>query len=347
MGCGGSDSKNQRNHNNTGSIPKDSMIKTLILVIALSFSAWAQVNCEFSNTGAHSGTASVNAATGQGFSAPGGIGAVGFRVRIPCIATYVSFAVLTVDSSASSAPNTYDIGIYCVKGDCESGGNTNKLWFHTGPIAGRNFTNNRLVTTVTGVGASISGGVLSLTKASGFLLPDFPIGGKVTVSACSPFNASYAAVTVSTSVITVASALTGSASGCTVKSSASYPPGFPVANTCPSTPGAGAGDTCMQAFPWIADARTVCTVIPCNLPSGTYAAAIGTNCSSATATSCAQLRGDDDFGFIYPFVASAATYDASGLPASITFPTIGPTTPVWNTTPGTSAPVKPVKLLIY
>lgn len=325
------------------------MKKTLIVTMMLCASAFAQVNCETSNTGAHSGVASVNAATSLGYSAPGGIGAVGFRIRVPCITADVGFAVLTVDTSASSSPNTYDIALYCVAGDCTTGGNANKMWLHTGPIAGRNFTNNRTVATITGVGAVGAGGILTLTGS--FFLPDFPIGGKVTVSACSPFNGSNPALTVSTTVITIATGATASASGCTVKSSAVYPPGFAVSNTCTPTPGAGSGDTCMQAFPWVADGRTVCTAVPCTLPAGTYAAAVGTNCSSATATNCAQLRGDDDFGFIYPFVASGtstgAVYDASGLPATITFPTVGPTTPVWNTTPGSSAPVKPVKLLIY
>lgn len=325
------------------------MIRRLIFILALlSLPAFAQVACELSNTGASSGTASVNAATGQGFSAPGGIGAVGFRIRVSCITQDVGFSVMTVDSSASSSPNTYDVGLYCVSGDCTSGGNTNKMYVHTGPIAGRNFTNNRTVATITGVAASGAGSVLTLTKASGFLLPDFPVGGKVVVTACSPFNSTFTVVTASTSVITVATGTFGSASGCTVKSSTAYPGNFATGILCT---GGGTADTCMQAFPWVSDARTVCTAIPCPLPAGMYAATIGTNCSSATATNCAQLRGDDDSGWIYPFVASGtstgAAYDASGLPASIAFPTIGPTTAVWNTTPGSSAPVKPVKLLIY
>jgi hypothetical protein len=315
----------------------------------LTPSAWAQTGCEISNTGADSGIATISATPNMGYSAPGGVGAVGFRIPTPCITTNVSYHVWRVDTSASSAPTTYDIGLYCVSGDCATGSYSGALYVHTGPIYGSWFTNSRIAATVKGAKASGFGKTITVSGSSGSFQPaDFPIGGIAMLSNCGPFNGSYPVTAVSgTTSITVTSkngVSSSSGISCNVASTTTFPSGFGSSSVCTNS---SVALVCQNALPWIADGRTVCTSIPCTLPAGLYAAAIGTTCSDALKpVTCAQLLGDADRGLIYPFTASSTSYDAGGLPSNMNF-TVSSTTAVWNTTQGPSAPIKPVKLLIY
>ena len=126
-----------------------------------------------------------------------------------------------------------------------------------------------------------------------------------------------------------------------------YPPGFNTpAQDCDADQNSIAYQ-CQGALRWVVDpsgVQTVCTALPCTLPAGLYAAAIGTNCTS----NCpAALFGDEDQGLIYPFTASAS-FPSGGLPANVSGFTWS-SGPVWNTNPGQGAltPIKPPKLLIY
>ncbi len=76
-----------------------------VLLLA-SASGWAQTGCEISNTGADSGIATISATENMGYSAPGGVGAVGFRIPVACITGSVGYHVGRVDTSPSSAPTT-------------------------------------------------------------------------------------------------------------------------------------------------------------------------------------------------------------------------------------------------
>ncbi len=322
------------------------MRKLALLAALLSFvvPGWAQVGCEISNTGADTGIATISATQNMGYSAPGGVGAVGFRIPVACITGSVGYHVWRVDTSPSSAPATYDIGLYCVSGDCATGGYGGALYIHTGPIYGSWFTNNRPAKTVTGV--TVTGSTTTLTLAGSFLLPDFPIGGSITLSNCKAYSIKVVVSSVSTTAITAKNPTTQRTTvpNCTAVSATAYPPGLPSPTVC--TSGSKLA-TCQEALPWVTDSRTVCASIPCTLPAGLYAAAIGTNCTDAMKpVTCAQLLGDADHGLIYPFTASSTSYDSGGLPANMSF-TVNNTTAVWNTTQGSSAPIKPVKLLIY
>lgn len=316
---------------------------TLIAFFMFSVSqAWAQTGCELSNVGADSGVATISATPNMGYSTPGGVGAVGFRVPVACISGSVAFHVWRIDTSPSNAPTTYDIGLYCVSGDCANG-SSGVLYVHTGPIYGSWFTNSRIAKSVLGV--TISGTATTLTLTGTFSLPDFPVGTKATISNCA-YGSNVTISSASATVITTnnPTALRSTVPNCKVTSTTTFPSGFPSSATCVNK---SMSVPCQQAFPWIADSRTVCTAIPCTLPAGLYAAAIGTNCSDALLpVTCAQLLGDADRGEIYPFTATSTSYDGGGLPATMNF-TVSNLTPVWNTTQGPSAPVKPVKLLIY
>lgn len=319
-------------------------IKMALIAIFLfsGFPVWAQTGCEISNVGADSGIATISATPNMGYSAPGGVGAVGFRIPVACVSGSVAFHVWRLDTSPSNAPTTYDIGLYCVSGDCANG-SSGALYVHTGPIYGSWFTNSRTVKTVAGV--SISGTATTLTLTGTFYLPDFPVGTKVTISSCA-YGSNVTISSASATVITTnnPTALLKTISNCSVTSNTTFPSAFSSPATCVSK---SMSVPCQQAFPWVADSRTVCTAIPCTLPAGLYASAIGTNCSDALQpVTCAQLLGDADRGEIYPFTATSTSYDAGGLPASMNF-TISNLTPVWNTTQGPSAPIKPAKLLIY
>ncbi len=316
----------------------------LAALLLLRASGWAQAGCEISNTGADSGIATISATQNMGYSAPGGVGAVGFRIPVACITGSVSYHVWRVDTSPSSAPTIYDIGLYCVSGDCATGSYGGALYVHTGPIPGSWFTNNRTPATVTGV--TVTGSTTTLTLAGSFLLPDFPIGESITLGNCGVYNVAVIVSSASTTSITTSNPTTQSTkvSNCTILTSASYPPGFAKSSVCTS---GSVKQVCQEALPWVTDSRTVCASIPCTLPAGLYAAAIGTTCTDALApVTCAQLLGDADLGLIYPFTASSTQYDAGGLPANLSF-TVNRTTAVWNTTQGPSAPIKPVKFLIY
>ncbi len=280
----------------------------------------------------------------MGYSAPGGIGAVGFRIPVACVTQNVAYHVWRVDTSPSSAPTTYDIGLYCVSGDCLAGGHGGELYLHTGPIFGSWFTNNLIPATVTGV--TVTGTQNALTLRGSFLLPDFPVGESITLKNCGVFNVKAVVTSVSGTVIATnnPNGQSGTASNCTVITSATYPTGFTTHAPCSN---ASMVRECHEALPWVADSRTVCVSIPCTLPAGLYAAAIGTTCTDALKPGiCAQLLGDADQGLIYPFTASSTQYDAVGLPPNMNF-TVNNTTATWNTTPGPASPVKPVKLLIY
>ena len=323
------------------------MLKLSVLAMLFLFSVpgWAQVGCEISNTGADTGIATISATTGKGYSAPGGVGAVGFRIPVSCKATNVAYHVWQVDTSTSTSPTTYDIGLYCVSGDCATGGHGGALYLHTGPNFGSWFTNNRLVATYSGVTVTaIDGTHIKLTGT--FLLSDFPIGLKLTISNCTaPFNGTAVVTSATTSLVMATETNSGTShTPCTVKTAATYPPGFPSSTVCTNN---SMADPCQEALRWVADGRTVCSAIPCTLPAGMYAAAIGTTCTDAPPpATCAQLLGDADQGLIYPFTASGSGYDSGGLAATMSF-TVNSTTAVWNTTQGASAPIKPVKLLIY
>ncbi len=322
------------------------MRKVVLITVLLSLRAagWAQAGCEISNTGADTGIATVSATENMGYSAPGGVGAVGFRIPVACITGSIGYHVWRVDTSSSSAPATYDIGLYCVSGDCATGNYGGDLYVHTGPIPGSWFTNNRISTTVTGV--SVTGSATTLTVTGFFLLPDFPLGETITLGNCGAYSVAVVVNSASTTSITANNPTSQQTtiSHCTVLTSATYPTGFGKAHTC--TDGAVA-KICQEALPWVADNRTVCTSIPCTLPAGLYGAAIGTTCSDARKpVTCAQLLGDADLGLIYPFTASSTHYDAGGLPPNMSF-TVNSTTAIWNTTQGPSAPIKPVKFLIY
>ena len=318
---------------------------TLLLVLLLLRAAgWAQAGCEISNTGADTGIATVSATQNRGYSAPGGIGAVGFRIPVACTTGSVGYHVWRVDTSSSAEPTTYDIGLYCVSGDCATGNYGGDLYVHTGPIPGSWFTNNRTATRLTGV--SVTGSETVLTLSGSFLLPDFPLGEKITLGNCGAYSVAVVVSSASPTLITTNNP-TGqqtTVSHCTILTSATYPTGFGKSHVC--TNGA-VKEICQEALPWVADNRTVCASIPCKLPAGLYAAAIGTSCSDAKKpVTCAQLLGDADLGLIYPFATSSTQYDSEGLSAKMSF-TVNSTTATWNTTRGTSAPIKPVKLLIY
>jgi hypothetical protein len=315
----------------------------IVLLVIGSGLAHGIPGCEISNTGSDQGIATISATTSKGYSAPGGVGAVGFRIPVECSSGSVGYHVWRVDPSVSSSPTTYDIGLYCVSGDCATGGFGNALYVHTGKTYGRWFTNNRVAATVSNITVSGNGSILTITGS--FLLPDFPIGGKITLSNCVSFDGVFYVSTASTTTITVASSATGSRSGCTVVSAATFPPSFPSSTVCTNS---SMGEPCQEALPWIWDSTTVCKAVPCMLPAGLYAAAIGTTCTDAMypTTGCAQLLGDADLGLIYPFTASTNLDASSALPATMSF-TVNNTTAVWNTTQGSSAPIKPVKLLIY
>jgi len=321
------------------------LVSLAALLLLLAGSCWAQVGCEISNTGADAGIATISATTGKGYSAPGGVGAVGFRIPVSCIATNVAYHVWRVDTSTSTSPTTYDIGLYCVSGDCATGGHAGALYLHTGPVYGSWFTNNRVVPPPYTVSVSGNSGTSTLTLTGSFLLPDFPIGVKITLTSCGSFNRTAIAKTVTTSVITATQTNGGGSDpSCSAVPAATYPPGFPSSVLC--TNGSMA-DPCQEGLRWVADGRTVCASIPCTLPAGLYAAAIGTSCNDGLApVVCAQLLGDADQGLIYPFTASTTSYDSGGLAATMSF-TVNSTTAVWNTTQGLTAPIKPVKFLIY
>jgi len=316
----------------------------LVVVLLLTTSMWSQPGCELSNTGADSGIATISATENMGYSAPGGIGAVGFRIPVACIAQSVGYHVWRVDTSPSNAPTTYDVGLYCVSGDCAQGGRGGQLYVHTGPIYGSWFTNNLVPAIVTGV--TVTGTRDSLTLTGTFLLPDFPLGESIKLDNCGVYDVSVNVASATKTVVTTNNPTSQSTTvaNCTVRTSATYPTDFEDHAPCTN----GAMDrTCHEALPWIADSRTVCASIPCKLPAGLYAAAIGTTCSDALKpVICAQLLGDADLGLIYPFTASSTQYDPAGLPANMNF-TVNSTTPVWNTTQGSSSPIKPAKLLIY
>ncbi len=280
----------------------------------------------------------------MGYSAPGGIGAVGFRIAVACVTGNVGYHVWRVDSSPSSAPTTYDVGLYCVSGQCATGGHGGALYVHTGPVPGSWFTNNRTPATVTGV--TVTGSETTLTLTGSFLLPDFPIGESITLGNCGVYNVAVVVNAASTKSITTNNPTTQltTVSNCTVLTSATYPTAFTKPHVC--TDGS-MDDTCQESLPWVADSRTFCSSIPCTLRPGLYAASIGTTCTDALKpVTCAQLLGDADLGLIYPFTASSTQYDSAGLPANMSF-TVNSTTAAWNTTQGPSAPIKPVKLLIY
>ena len=322
------------------------MRKLILLAVLLlvRVSGWAQAGCEISNTGADSGFATVSATEGMGYSAPGGIGAVGLRIPVACTTQNVAYHVWRVDTSPATTPTTYDIGLYCVSGDCMAGGYGGELYLHTGPIYGSWFTNNLIPATLTGVTVTGSQNALSLNGS--FLLPDFPIGEKIKLGNCGLYNVNVVVNSASKTLITTTNPTgkSGTAANCTVLTSATYPTSFTDHDPCAN--GSMARE-CQQALPWIADSRTVCASIPCTLPAGLYAAAIGTTCRDALKpVTCAQLLGDDDFGLIYPFTSSSTQYDSGGLPANMSF-TVNNTTAVWNTTQSSSSPIKPVKLLIY
>jgi hypothetical protein len=315
----------------------------LAALLLLQASAWAQAGCEISNTGADTGIATVSATQNLGYSAPGGVGAVGFRIPVACVTQNVGYHVWRVDTSPSSAPTTYDIGLYCVSGQCAAGGPGGTLYLHTGPIFGRWFTNNRTLASITPV--TVTGSATTLTLTGSFFLPDFPIGESITLHNCGVYTGAAVVSTASVSSITTNNPTSqlSTVSNCTILTSADYPTGFIEPHVCTN---GSVDDTCQEALPWVADNRTVCAAIPCTLPPGLYAAAIGTTCTDALKpVTCAQLLGDADFGLIYPFAASSTQYD-SGLPANMSF-TVNNTTAVWNTTQGPSAPIKPVKLLIF
>lgn len=317
------------------------LLSSLLWLVA---SCRAQTGCEISNTGADTGIATISATQNMGYSAPGGIGAVGFRIPVSCVTGSVSYHVWRVDTSPSNAPTTYDIGLYCVSGDCAVKG-YGVLYVHTGPIYGNWFTNSRTVKTVTGV--TVSGSTTALTLTGSFQLPDFPVGGLISISNCKPYNASLAVNSATTTTVTTTKnpiAQRTTVSNCTVTSTTTYPPGFSTTSVCANSSSA---PPCQEALPWISDSRTACASIPCTLPAGLYAAAIGTNCNDALKpVVCAQLLGDADLGLIYPLTASSTAYDSGGLPANMNL-IVNNTTAVWNTTQGPSAPIKPVKLLIY
>lgn len=316
----------------------------LAALLVLRASGWAQTGCEISNTGADSGIATISATQNMGYSAPGGIGAVGFRIPVACVTRSVSYHVLRVDTSPSSAPTTYDIGLYCVSGDCVKGSYGGDLYVHTGPIPGSWFTNNRTATTVSGV--TVIGSKTALTLNGAFYLPDFPMGETVKIGNCGVYDVAAVVNSASNTLITTSNPTAQSAtvSNCTILTSPAYPTGFSKSDVCKN---GSMTRTCQQALPWVTDSRTVCASLPCTLPAGLYAAAIGTTCTDAlTPVTCAQLLGDADLGLIYPFTASSTQYDLAGLPANMSF-TVNNTTAVWNTTKGVSSPIKPVKLLIY
>lgn len=316
----------------------------LAVLLLLRASGWAQAACEMSNTGADTGTATISTTEGMGYSAPGGIGAVGFRIPVACVTQNVAYHVWRVDTSSSSAPTTYDIGLYCVSGDCGAGGHGGELYLHTGPIFGSWFTNNLIPATVTGINVTATQNTLTLRE--NFLLPDFPVGETITLKNCGAYNVKAVVTSASVTAITTnnPTGQSGTASNCAVTTSATYPTGFTTYAPCNN--GSMARE-CQEALPWVADSRTVCVSMPCTLPAGLYAAAIGTTCTDALKpVICAQLLGDADQGLIYPFTASSTQYDAAGLPPNMSF-TVNNTTAIWNTTPGPASPIKPAKLLIY
>jgi hypothetical protein len=323
-------------------------MRTLIILfgVLLLFSApgWAQTGCEISNTGADSGIATISATENMGYSAPGGVGAVGFRIPVACITGSVGYHVWRVDTSPSSTPTTYDIGLYCVSGDCAASGHGGELYVHTEPIYGSWFTNNLIPANVTSV--AVTGSQNTLTLKGSFLLPDFPIGETITLGNCGVYSVAVVVNAVSGTLITTTNP-TGqitTASNCTILTSATYPTNFKKPDACTN---GSMSNSCQEALPWVADSRTVCTSIPCTLPAGLYAAAIGTTCTDAQKpVTCAQLLGDADHGLIYPFTASSTQYDPAGLPANMSF-TVNSTTAVWDTTQGSSAPIKPAKFLVY
>ena len=320
---------------------KVALLAALVLLPAFG---WSQAHCEISNTGADTGVATVSATQSAGYSAPGGIGAVGFRIPVACLTGSVGYHVWRVDTSPSSAPTNYDIGLYCVSGNCATSGHGGALYVHTGPMPGSWFTNNRTPATVRAV--TVTGSATTLTLTGSFLLPDFPMGESITLGNCGVYNVAAAVSAAGTKSITTNNPTTQltTVSNCTVLTSAAYPTGFEKPHVCTN---GSMDDTCQEALPWVADSRTVCASIPCMVPTGLYAAAIGTTCSDALKpVTCAQLLGDADLGLIYPFTTSSTQFDSGGLPANMSF-TMNSTTAVWNTTPGPSAPIKPVKLLIY
>jgi len=315
----------------------------LAVVFLLRVSAQSQAACELSNTGADTGIATISASENMGYSAPGGIGAVGFRIPTACITQSVGYHVWRVDTSPADAPTTYDIGIYCVSGDCAAGHHLGELYVHTGPIYGSWFTNNLSPATVTGV--TVTGTQNTLTLTGSFLLPDFPLGEAIALTNCGVYNGSVVVASATKTLVTTNNP-TGQSStqaGCTVGTSAIFPTGFTKHDPCTN----GSMDRpCQEALPWVADSRTVCSV-PCILPAGLYAAAIGTTCNDALRpVTCAQLLGDADLGLIYPFATSSTQYDSAGLPINMNF-AVNNTTAMWNTTQGASSPIKPAKLLIY
>src|ERR1700690_530451 len=147
-------------------------MRKLILLAVLPLvrvSGWAQAGCEISNTGADSGFATISATEGMGYSAPGGIGAVGFRIPVACATQNVAYHVWRVDTSPATTPTTYDIGLYCVSGDCMAGGYGGEPSLPTGPIYGSWFTNNLIPTTLTGV--KVTGTQNNLSLNGSFLFP--------------------------------------------------------------------------------------------------------------------------------------------------------------------------------
>ena len=159
---------------------------TLLLVLLLLRAAgWAQAGCEISNTGADTGHRHRQCCTqNRGYSASRREwGAVGFRIPVACTTGSVGYHVWRVDTSSSAEPTTYDIGLYCVSGDCATGNYGGDLYVHTGPIPGSWFTNKlRTATRLTGV--SVTGSETVLTLSGSFLLPDFPLGEKITLGNC-------------------------------------------------------------------------------------------------------------------------------------------------------------------
>jgi hypothetical protein len=254
------------------------MKKLLLLLLLLG---WCQTGltqilpCNFSNTGASSGTASINAA--PGFSAVNGVGAVGFRLPVQCSAHYVAYFVLTIDSTMNSDPNRnkYDIGLYCQSGDCANNGNGGRLYVHTGMIAGRNFTNNRLAVNPSGVTVEAVAGSPVMFKGAFPNTDDWPPGIEFTVTpaSCTGAGSTFNVKTWSPAQIVTAQNATADLHNisCTLSARIPYPPGFTGTTICNNSNAL----SCMMVLPWIADGQTVCTAIPCNLPAGIYAAAIG------------------------------------------------------------------------
>ncbi len=204
------------------------MRKLTLLAVLLLFpvSAWAQAACEISNTGADSGIATISATESMGYSAPGGIGAVGLRIPVACITQNVAYHVWRVDTSPASAPTTYDIGLYCVSGDCTAGGSGGELYLHTGPVYGSWFTNNLIPAAVAGVTAS--GTQDTLTLSGSFLLPDFPIGEQIKLGSCGVYSVNVVVKSAGKTLITTTNPTGRSATvaNCTILTSATYPTSF-------------------------------------------------------------------------------------------------------------------------